>query len=110
MHGSEYQANAKKTARYPREHAIYYVAMGLAGEAGELINKIKKIIRDDNNQLTAERKEQIKQELGDLMWYIAMICEETGLSLDEVMEANNKKLLGRVERGTIGGDGDNRWI
>lgn len=108
MHGSEYQANAKKTARYPREHAIYYVAMGLAAETGELINKIKKIIRDDNNKLTDERKEQIKQELGDVLWYIAMICEETGLNLDEIMEYNNKKLLGRVERNTINGDGDNR--
>jgi NTP pyrophosphatase (non-canonical NTP hydrolase) len=108
MHGKEYQANAKKTAHYPREFALYYVAMGLAGETGELINKIKKIIRDDNNKLTDERKEQIKQELGDTMWYIAMICEETGLNLDEVMEYNNKKLLGRTERGTINGDGDNR--
>src|SRR3990167_6560549 len=99
MHGNEYQANAKKTAHYPKEHAIYYVAMGLAGETGELINKIKKIIRDDNNILTEERKEQIKQELGDIMWYVAMICEETGLNLDEVMKYNNDKLLSRLDRG-----------
>ncbi len=108
MHGHEYQANAKKTAHYPREQALYYVALGLAGETGELINKIKKIIRDDGNKLTPERKEQIKQELGDILWYLAMICEESGLNLDEVMKNNNEKLFSRQNRDTLGGDGDQR--
>lgn len=108
MHGKEYQEKAKQTAHYPREQALYYVAIGLMGETGELANKIKKIIRDDKGRLTDERKEAIKHELGDIMWYIAMVCTELGLDLDDVMKSNNEMLASRRKRDKIHGDGDNR--
>ncbi len=108
MQGHEYQKKAKTTAHYPKDQALYYLTVGLAGEAGEVANKIKKIYRDDNGQLTPERIKEIKGELGGTLWYIAMLCEELGLNLDEVMEYNNQQLASRQERGTISGDGDNR--
>jgi len=108
MQGKEYQVKAKATAHYPKENALYYVSLGLTGEAGEIANKVKKIIRDDFGKLTFKRKEELKNELGDLLWYLAMLAEELNLDLDEIMENNIKKLASRKERGQISGDGDNR--
>jgi len=108
MHGNEYQKKAKETAHYSKKDGIYYITIGLMGEAGEVANKVKKIIRDDGGQLTDQRREILKKELGDVMWYIAMLCTELGLNLDDVMEANNEKLASRKKRSKIQGDGDDR--
>ena len=108
MTGNEYQEKASKTALYPKEMGLYYVALGLTAESGEVANCIKKIIRDDNNVITQEKREQLKKELGDVLWYLSRICAELDLSMDDVMSANIEKLYSRMERGTLQGSGDER--
>jgi NTP pyrophosphatase (non-canonical NTP hydrolase) len=80
----------------------------LANEAGEVAGKIKKLFRDKGGRITAADRESLKMELGDVLWYLAQICTELDLDLGEVAAANLEKLLSRKERGTIGGDGDQR--
>lgn len=106
---NEYQTKSRKSALYPSFGAAYvYPALGLASEAGEVVGKIKKAIRDNNGTIDEARKTEIKGELGDVMWYTAQLATELGLTLDEIAEANIEKLYSRLERGTIKGDGDNR--
>ena len=105
----EYQKLAKKTALYPViGQSFVYPVLGLAGEAGEMANKIKKIFRDDNGVLTEERKKEISKELGDILWYVAQVSTELGISLDEVAVSNIEMLKSRQERDKLKGDGDNR--
>lgn len=109
MHFKDYQTEAAKTAKYPAIGAAYvYPALGLANESGEVLGKIKKIFRDFDGKLTDEYKEAIKKELGDVLWYIAMLSRDLGLDLEEIADENLKKLDSRMQRGTLGGDGDNR--
>ncbi|MCK5416007.1 nucleoside triphosphate pyrophosphohydrolase family protein [Candidatus Parcubacteria bacterium] len=106
---NEYQEQAKKTALYPNVGKnIIYPTLGLTGEAGEIANKVKKIMRDDNGIMTDEKKKEIGKELGDVLWYVAQIARELDVSLDEVANNNLEKLFSRLERGTIQGSGDNR--
>lgn len=99
----EYQAEAKKTAIYPEQHRIIYPALGLAGEAGEVAEKVKKWIRDGNLD-----PEAVKKELGDVLWYVAAVATDLGLTLDDVAMANVEKLRSRQARQKISGSGDNR--
>ena len=109
MDFEEYQKLAHRTAKFPKIIEDYiYPVLGLVGEAGEISNKIKKIFRDDKGILTDSRKEEIKNELGDILWYVAEVSTCLGLELDDVAEANIKKLASRLEKNTITGDGDNR--
>jgi len=109
MDFTDYQNKSRKTARYPAiGHPVIYPTLGLTNEAGEVAGKIKKIFRDKNGVIGEEEREALKGELGDVLWYLAQICTELGLSLDEVAEHNIAKLFDRLERGKIGGDGDNR--
>lgn len=85
-----------------------YPTLGLAGESGEVAEKIKKVIRDKNGVADEETKEMIKKELGDVLWYVAQLATELGLSLDEIAENNITKLASRLERGVLQGSGDNR--
>lgn len=103
-----YQVSAHGTAVYPQHAGIYYSALGLAGEAGEIANKVKKIIRDDGGQVTREKRQAILKELGDVFWYAAEIATVLEADLSEVAGANLTNLYGRKERGTLHGDGDNR--
>ena len=104
-----YQAESRKTwGIIPMNHPIVYPTMGLANEAGEVAGKVKKIFRDRNGQITEEDRQSLKNELGDVLWYLTQICTELGLTLEEVAETNITKLSSRQERGKIGGDGDNR--
>lgn len=106
---NEYQKLAKRTAVCPLiGHKVVYPALGLAGEAGEVVNKIKKIFRDDNGVLTDSRKKEIFKELGDILWYVAQVSTELDISLDEVAVANIEMLKSRQERDKLKGDGDNR--
>ena len=106
---NEYQEQAKATAVYPAMGMNYsYPALGLVGEAGEVAEKIKKIIRDQDGKLTEENKVEIGKELGDVLWYIAIMAEEMGITLQQVAEDNLAKLMSRKERGVLGGSGDNR--
>ena len=104
-----YQSLSRKTAHYPDPGKnIVYPTLGLASEAGEVAGKIKKVIRDNGGIVDAERKEQIKQELGDVLWYVAQLATELGLSCEEIAEANLEKLAAREKNGTLSGSGDNR--
>lgn len=106
---SVYQQKSKATALYPAiGHRVVYPALGLAGEAGEVANKVKKIFRDDKGEITDEKLEQLKKELGDVLWYVAQVANELDLDLDEIAQLNLDRLLSRKERGTLHGDGDNR--
>lgn len=107
----EYQQFTKSTAVYPKEfpgEALSYVTLGLCGEAGEIANKVKKILRDDDGVLGNDKAAQLAKELGDVMWYVSQIACELGYSLNDVIVMNVKKLTGRKERGTLKGSGDNR--
>ncbi len=109
MNFNDYQTKSRKTAKYPAiGHPVIYPALGLVNEAGEVAGKVKKIFRDKGGVIGEAEREALKSELGDVLWYIAQVCTELGLSLDEVAEYNIHKLYDRLERGKIKGDGDNR--
>ena len=104
-----YQAYAKITVQYPEIlNNLQYPALGLAGEAGEVCNKVKKIYRDQDGVVTEENRQDLKKELGDVLWYIAALCTELRLDMGEVAVTNIQKLFDRLERGTIKGRGDAR--
>ena len=108
MTGNEYQKLAERSNLMTGETALSYAALGLVGEAGEIANKVKKVIRDDNNVLTDEKRKSIQKEIGDVLWYISRLSAELGITLEEVMEQNIAKLSARMDKGTLQGDGDNR--
>ena len=109
MHANEYQDRALETAIYPnRGDNFVYPALGLVGEAGEVADKLKKVIRDNNGVLTDAVKDAVAAELGDTMWYVAVLASELGYGLDEIMAKNLAKLNSRKERGMLSGSGDNR--
>ena len=106
---TEYQQKASETAIFPKQKALEYITLGLTGEAGEIANKVKKLIRDGADEETLEQKKiEIGYEIGDVLWYCAMLAKEVGMNLGHVMENNINKLHSRKERGTISGSGDNR--
>ena len=117
MEFDDYQNFTETTAQYPRtvqdldpnaNIGLFYVALGLAGEAGEIANKVKKVLRDNNGVLTPEKAAELSKELGDSCWYLAATARELGRTLNEVAHENVAKLTDRKERGVIKGDGDNR--
>ena len=103
-----YQQVAKTTAIYPREQAIIYPALGLTGEAGEVANKVKKIIRDDGYKTNENLVQEISAEIGDCLWYISVLADDIGCKLSDIANANLLKLANRKEKGTIHGSGDKR--
>lgn len=105
---NEYQFEANTTAIYPESAALTYPTLGLAGEAGEICNKVKKIIRDEGGALSEDKKQALIDELGDVMWYVAAIAKDLKVALDDVARRNLDKLASRKQRGTLGGSGDNR--
>lgn len=108
MELSEYQRLSRRTAEYPREAWLAYPALGLAGEAGEVAEHAKKVIRDDRGRLGAERRAAMAKELGDVLWYVAQVASELELDLNEIAEENLEKLLSRQRRGVLSGSGDDR--
>jgi len=105
----EYQEEARKTAIYPnKDNNFVYPTLGLAGEAGEVAEKIKKVIRDGNGIVSEEKKVEITKELGDVLWYVANLAKELGISLEEVAQKNLEKLQSRQQRNELHGSGDNR--
>ena len=107
MEFNEYQ---KFVERYilERKKGIEYPVLGLCGEAGEVAEKVKKVIRDKNDILDDEAKKEIGKELGDVLWYIVRVGLELGLSLENIASMNLEKLRSRVERNAVKGAGDNR--
>ena len=109
MNFTDYQTQSRTTAKYPAiAHPVIYPTLGLTNEAGEVAGKIKKIFRDKGGVIGAAEREALKGELGDVLWYLAQVCTELDLSLDDVAGHNLEKLFSRLERGKISGDGDNR--
>jgi len=104
-----YQKQARKTAVYPNlGNNFVYPTLGLTGEAGEVAEKIKKVLRDKNGLIDKNARRELKKELGDVLWYLANLATEIGLSLEEIARTNLKKLASRKKRGKIHGSGDNR--
>ena len=106
----EYQKQALTTAVNDYEPLMEKTiwAMGIAGEAGEVLEKWKKIVAYQKGEVSAEDLQLLKKELGDVVWYIAVMAHSLGLSLDEVMQLNIAKLKDRQKRGVIKGKGDER--
>jgi len=98
-----YQEKTRETAVYPENQALTYVALGLNGEAGEIAEKVKKQIRDDE-----DKTGDILDELGDVLWYLARVADELDADLSDVAEANLVKLFDRQDRGQLHGEGDDR--
>ena len=109
MDFNTYQSFASKTAKYPNIGSNpIYPTLGLVGESGEVAEKVKKVIRDNNSIFDLNNKESIKNELGDVLWYISQLSLELGFTLEEVAERNLSKLKERSKNNKIHGSGDNR--
>jgi NTP pyrophosphatase (non-canonical NTP hydrolase) len=108
MNFKQYEDFAAETAIYPSEFGIIYPVLGLVGEAGEVAEKVKKVLRDDGGNFTEQKKVEISKEIGDVLWYLSAICRDMDISLSECAERNIVKLRSRQERGVIRGSGDNR--
>jgi NTP pyrophosphatase (non-canonical NTP hydrolase) len=117
---NEYQEKAVSTAIYPpcavSPNSVgesnggewIYPLIGLCGEVGEVAEKVKKIIRDKHGFVEDADREAIGKEIGDVLWYLAALCKEFNLNLQDVAQKNLDKLADRKARGTLGGSGDNR--
>ena len=89
MQFNEYQTLAANTAIYPLASKVTYPALGLCGEAGEVAEKVKKNIRDGASETF---KEDMKKELGDVLWYVSALARDLDITLEDVANANLKKL------------------
>ncbi len=116
MEMNEYQKLASRTATFnsdeldEKEFArqVAYLALGVTGEAGEVAEKVKKILRDDEGSISDEKKEELKKELGDVLWYLSQMARMLGYSFEDVAQTNIDKLWNRHKRDVIKGEGDNR--
>lgn len=109
MNVNDYQKAALRTAR-PKDanDEFLHLVLGLVGEAGEVAEKVKKIVRDNNSDFAGMDMELFKKELGDVLWHIAVLADYFGISLENIAQMNIDKLASRLERGKIGGSGDTR--
>lgn len=108
---NRYQKEATKTAIYPGQgtfQGLIYTSLGLGGEAGETLNKVKKILRDCNGVLTENKKKAIVGEIRGCLWYVAACATELGVDLGDIAQDNLNELSSRQERNVLTGDGDNR--
>ena len=109
MELADYQQRSRATAVYPNAGGdLLYPTLGLCGEAGEVAEKVKKMLRDDAGVLTDERRAALAAELGDVLWYLAQVATEAGRTLDAIAADNLAKLASRSGRGALGGSGDDR--
>ena len=105
---NEYQIKAKSTDIYPADRALDCHVLGLTNEAGEVAGKLKKIYRDANGNFSDDAIQQIALELGDVLWYLALIAEDLLYSLEDIAAMNINKLSDRKERNKLNGSGDHR--
>jgi NTP pyrophosphatase (non-canonical NTP hydrolase) len=106
----EYQEQALSTVLSSGDEFkdLLHWVLGMNGEAGEVAEKVKKIIRDKNSIVSEEDKVELAKELGDVLWYIAVFAHDLGVPLDQIAQTNLDKLKSRKDRGVLGGAGDNR--
>ena len=106
----EYQQQALSTALTNPDPTLdkNHWVLGIAGEAGEVVEKWKKIIAYRDGKITQEDLGELAKELGDIVWYVAVLSHSLGLSFDAIMQSNVEKLKSRKARGVIAGKGDNR--
>ena len=105
MNFNDYQKRAIKTAIYPTDYRMVYPALGLAGESGEVCEKVKKHLRGDDSP---NLRKDIEKELGDVLWYVANLASDLGLHLDNIATKNIDKLRDRQRRNVLHGEGDDR--
>ena len=106
---NQYQNSALKTAIYPNQGQNFsYPALGLMGEAGEVADKLKKVIRDNGGVLTDPVRDAVAKEIGDVLWYVAVLASEMDYNLNDIAQINIDKLASRQQRGVLSGSGDNR--
>lgn len=109
MNFEEYQKKVKETSIYPNQgNNVAYAALGLTGEAGEVADKVKKLIRDAGGTLTEEKRREMIKELGDVLWYLTALANELNVRLEDVAKGNVHKVEDRKSRGVLSGEGDNR--
>lgn len=108
MQFEDYQRQASKTAIYNDADVIIYPALGLLSEAGEVAGKIKKVLRDNNGHFDPVKRHAIADEVGDVLWYISALCTDLGIGMETIAQRNLDKLNSRLERGVLGGSGDER--
>lgn len=107
----DYQKDSSATAVYRDRGGplgLCYLGLGLCGEAGEVAEKLKRVIRDHGGGVDDEQRDAISKELGDVLWYISEICTHLGIQMTDVAVGNVCKLRDRMERGVLGGNGDDR--
>lgn len=106
----EYQQKALATAIVHQDPLMdkTILAMGVAGEAGEMLEKWKKVLMYQDGVATGDNIQEIGKELTDVVWYVAVLAERLGLSFDDIMQQNVQKLASRKARGVQKGAGDNR--
>lgn len=106
----EYQKQALTTVLSSGDEFkdLLHWVLGITGEAGEVAEKLKKIIRDKNSVVSEEDKVEMAKELGDVLWYLAVFAHDLGVPLSDIAQANLDKLKSRQNRGVLGGSGDNR--
>lgn len=103
-----YEELINKTSKFPQDQALTYLALGINGEAGEIAEKVKKLIRDTDGKETEEFKTALKKECSDVLWYLTALSKHLGSGLEEIMQINHDKLTKRLETNTIHGSGDDR--
>lgn len=113
MEFNAYQKESRETALYPGAgNNFVYPVLGLAGETGEVAEKVKKLLRDEEavsvQDISPEKKAELEKEIGDVLWYMAQLATELDLSLNVIAEKNLKKIFSRRDRKVLHGEGDNR--
>lgn len=111
MDFDEYEKLATRTATFggkQHEHQLMYITLGIAGESGEIAEKIKKIVRNDNGIVSDENRESLKREIGDVLWYLSQLSRVLGFHFSEAAKANIDKLADRAARNVIKSTGDHR--
>lgn len=109
MNMNEYQALALRTASPKTKHnELFHLLLGLVGEAGEISEKMKKVVRDHGSDESKVDTDDLGKELGDVLWYIAVLADYFDIKLDDIATKNIEKLASRQARGKLQGSGDNR--
>lgn len=110
MDFDEYQKRALTTVLTTDDtfKDLLHWVLGINGESGEIAEKVKKIIRDKNGEVSDEDKKDLAKEIGDVLWYLAVFADQLGISLDDIAQQNLEKLQSRKQRGVLGGSGDDR--